>query len=50
MKGSHEAGSATLHKRMFAFCSMLGTLSVLGIDPVTGVALSLIATQYLSSL
>lgn len=50
MKKSNVAGSATLHKRMFAFGGLFGAFFAAGIEPVTGFALALIVTQYLASL
>jgi hypothetical protein len=47
---SKQAGSAVLHKRIYAFGSMAIGLGSMGIDPVSAVALALLATVVLAML
>lgn len=47
---SKQAGSAVLHKRIHAFGSMAIGFGLMGIEPVSAVALALVATVVLAML
>ncbi|MFV3286780.1 hypothetical protein ACNFCI_22405 [Pseudomonas sp. NY15356] len=50
MGGLNQAGSAVLHKRIRAFGSMAIGFGLMGIEPVSAVALALAATVVLAML
>ena len=50
MGDMNQAGSAVLHKRIRAFGSMAIGFGLMGIDPVSAVALALLATVVLAML